>query len=225
MPASEEQKLTRPAQILLVEDNRTDAELTLGVFRQARLTNTVHVARTGVEALDYLLGRGEFANRERHPLPDLVLLHLETPRVSGEQVLREIKSRPRLARIPVVILTSSKEEGERALGYDLGADSYLVKPIALGDLLALAEQIKDYSLTLNVHFRLDTGELDMLSSRERQVLQLLVEGKSSVAIAQTLSLSPKTVETYRSRIMQKLNIRNILELVKFAIRQGLASIE
>ena len=225
MPASEEQKLTRPAQILLVEDNRTDAELTLGVFRQARLTNTVHVARTGVEALDYLLGRGEFANRERHPLPDLVLLHLKTPLVSGNQVLREIKSRPRLARIPVVILTSSKEEGERALGYDLGADSYLVKPIALGDLLALAEQIKDYSLTLNVHSRLDTSALDMLSSREHQVLRLLVEGNSNVVIAQTLSLSPKTVETYRSRIMQKLNIRNILELVKFAIRQGLTSIE
>ena len=225
MPAPEEQGLTRPAQILLVEDNRTDAELTLGVFRQARLTNTVHVARTGVEALDYLLGRGEFANRERHPLPDLVLLHLKTPLVSGDQVLREIKSRPRLARIPVVILTSSKEEGERALGYDFGADSYLVKPIAFGDLLAMAGQIEDYSLTLNVHPRLDTSALDMLSSRERQVLQLLVEGKSSVVIAQTLSLSPKTVETYRSRMMQKLNIRNILELVKFAIQQGLTSIE
>jgi len=130
-----------------------------------------------------------------------------------------------LARIPVVILTSSKEEGERALGYDFGADSYLVKPIAFGDLLALAVQIEDYSLTLNVHPRLDTSALDMLSSRERQVLQLLVEGKSSVVIAQTLSLSPKTVETYRSRMMQKLNIRNILELVKFAIRQGLTSIE
>ena len=225
MSASEEQKLTRPAQILLVEDNRMAAELTLGVFRQARLTNTVHVACTGAEALDYILGRGEFANRERHPLLDLVLLHLKTPLVSGNQVLREIRSRPRLARIPVVILTSSKEEGERALGYDFGADSYLVKPIAFGDLLAMAEQIKDYSLTLNVHSRLDTSALDMLSSRERQVLRLLVEGNSSVVIAQTLSLSPKTVETYRSRIMQKLNIRNILELVKFAIRQGLTSIE
>ena len=225
MPAPEEQGLTRPAQILLVEDNRTDAELTLGVFRQTRLTNTVHVACTGAEALDYILGRGEFANRERHPLPDLVLLHLKTPLVSGDQVLREIKSRPRLARIPVVILTSSKEEADRALGYDLGANSYLVKPIALGDLLALAEQIEDYSLTLNVHPRFDTSALDMLSSRERQVLQLLVEGKSSAVIAQTLSLSPKTVETYRSRMMQKLNIRNILELVKFAIRQGLTSIE
>jgi len=225
MPASEEQKLTRSAQILLVEDNRTDAELTLGVFRQARLTNTVHVACTGAEAFDYVLGRGKFANRDRHPLPDLVLLHLKTPLVGGNQVLREIKSRPPLARIPVVILTSSKEEGERALGYDFGADSYLVKPIAFGDLLALAVQIEDYSLTLNVHPRLDTSALDMLSSRERQVLQLLVEGKSSVVIAQTLSLSPKTVETYRSRMMQKLNIRNILELVKFAIRQGLTSIE
>ena len=202
-----------------------DAELTLGVFRQARLTNAVHVACTGAEALDYILGRGEFANRERHPLPDLVLLHLKTPLVSGNQVLREIRSRPRLARIPVVILTSSKEEGERALGYDFGADSYLVKPIAFGSLLAMAAQIEDHSLTLNVHSRLDTSALDMLSSRERQVLQLLVEGKSSVLIAQTLSLSPKTVETYRSRIMQKLNIRNILELVKFAIRQGLTSIE
>src|ERR1700730_6308667 len=225
MPAPEELALTRPAQILLVEDNRTDAELTLGAFRQARLTNTVHVACTGVEALDYLLGRGEVAHRERHPLPDLVLLHLKTRLVSGDQVLREIKSRPQLARIPVVILTSSKEEADRALGCDLGANSYLVKPIALGDLLALAEQVKDYSLTLNVHSRLDTSALDMLSSRERQVLQLLIEGQSSVVIAQTLSLSPKTVETYRSRIMQKLNIRNILELVKFAIRQGLMSIE
>ena len=92
-------------------------------------------------------------------------------------------------------------------------------------MLALAEQIEDYSLTLNVHPRFDTSALDMLSSRERQVLQLLVEGKSSVVIAQTLSLSPKTVETYRSRMMQKLNIRNIVELVKFAIRQGLTSIE
>jgi DNA-binding NarL/FixJ family response regulator len=225
MPASKEQKLTRPALILLVEDNRTDTELTLGVFRQARLTNTVHVACTGAEALDYILGRGEFANRERHPLPDLVLLHLKTRLRCGNQVLREIKSRPRLARIPVVILTSSKEEGERALGYDFGADSYLVKPIAFGDLLAMAAQIEDYSLTLNVHPHLDTSALDMLSSRERQVLRLLVEGNSSVVIAQTLSLSPKTVETYRSRIMQKLNIRNILELVKFAIRQGLTSIE
>src|ERR1700674_3849823 len=101
MPAPEEQGLTRPAQILLVEDNRMDAELTMGVFRQARLTNAVHVARTGVEALDYLLGHGEFANRERRPLPDLVLLHLETLLVNGNQVLREIKSRPQLARIPV----------------------------------------------------------------------------------------------------------------------------
>jgi two-component system, response regulator len=225
MPVPEEQNLTRPAQILLVEDNRMDAELTLGVFRQARLTNTVHVARTGVEALDYLLGRGKLANRELHPLPDLVLLHLKIPLVSGDQVLREIKSRPRLARIPVVILTSSKEEAERSLGYDLGANSYLVKPIAFGDLLAMAEQIKDYSLTLNVHPCLDTSALDMLSSRERQVLQLLVDGKPRVDIAQTLFLSPKTVETYRARIMQKLNLRTIPELVKFAIRQGLTSIE
>src|SRR6202140_2196554 len=173
MPASEEQKLTHPAQSLLVEDNRMDAELTLDVFRQARLTNAVHVARPGVEALDYLLGRGEFANRERHPLPDLVLLHLKTPLASGNQVLREIKSRPRLARIPVVILTSSKAEGERALGSDFGADSYLVKPIAFGDLLAMAGQIEDYSLTLNVHPRLDTSALDMLSSRDRQFRRLL----------------------------------------------------
>src|SRR6202022_957363 len=150
MPAPEEQGLTRPGQILLVEDNRTGAELTLGVFRQARLTNTVHVACAGVEALDYILGRGEFANRERHPLPDLVLLHLKTPLVSGDQVLREIKPRARVGRISVVILPSSKEEGERALGYDFGADSYLVKPIAFGDLLAMTGQIEDYSLTLNV---------------------------------------------------------------------------
>jgi DNA-binding NarL/FixJ family response regulator len=225
MPAPEKQSLVRPAQILLVENNRRDAELTLDLFRQVRLTNQVHVAYTGLDALDYLLGRGEFADQDRHPPADLVLVDLKMPLVSGHQVLREIKSRPRLKRVPVVILTSSKEESDHALGDDLGADSYLLKPIAVGDFLAMVGQLKNYWLTLNVLPHVDTSALDMVSSREREVLLLLVEGKPSVAIAQTLFLSPKTVETYRSRIMQKLNIRNIPELVKFAIQQGLTSIE
>jgi two-component system response regulator len=225
MPTREAQGLTHPVQILLVEDKNFDVELILGIFRKARLTNPVHVARTGVEALDYLLGRGEFADREHHPLPDLVLIDLKVSRVSGEQVVREIKSRSRLAHIPVVILVSSKKARDRALTDELGVHSYLAKPVALGDFLAMMGQLSNYSLALNVHPPVDNSVVTTLSARERQVLQLLVEGKSRVAIATTLLLSPKTVETYRARIMQKLDIRNIPDLVKFAIQQGLTSIE
>src|SRR4030081_1773109 len=105
MPTSEEPALTRPALILLVETNCMDVELTLDVFREARLTNAVHVARTCPDALDYLLGRGEFADRERYPLPDLVLLDLKISLAGNGRLLREIKSKSRLKDIPVVILT------------------------------------------------------------------------------------------------------------------------
>src|SRR5258707_9285737 len=98
-----------PARILLVEDNRMDVEVTLDAFREARLMNVVRVAATGTAALDYLMGRGQFADREAYPLPDLILLDLKLPGVDGFQVLREIKAAPILKRLPVVILTSSKE--------------------------------------------------------------------------------------------------------------------
>src|SRR3972149_3863389 len=117
--------MNKLAHILLVEDNRMDAELTLDAFHEAKLLNTIHVAPNGQEALDYLFGRGAYADRNTFPMPNLVLLDLKLPGIDGFEVLRQVKSTPILKRLPVVILTSSKEEGDRALSYDRGANSYL----------------------------------------------------------------------------------------------------
>lgn len=138
-----------PANILLVEDSRMDIELTLDAFHEARLPYTIHVSRTGQEALDYLFGRGPFADRNTYPIPKLVLLDLKLPGIDGFEVLRQVKSAPILKRIPVVILTSSKEEGDRALSYDTGANSYLVKPVSFEGFLHLILEIDSYWLTLN----------------------------------------------------------------------------
>ena len=136
--------------LLLVEDNQMDVVLTLDAFKEAHLSNPVHVSKTGEEALDYLFGKGDFNDRKTHPLPELVLLDLKLPGISGLDVLKEIKSNPGLKRIPVIILSSSAEEGDRALGYDLGANSYLVKPISFEGFLEVVGTIKEYWLTLNL---------------------------------------------------------------------------
>jgi two-component system response regulator len=138
------------AHILLVEDNRMDVELTVDAFHEAKLLNTIHVASDGQEALDYLFGRDQYADRNKFPMPNLVLLDLKLPRIDGFEVLRQIKSTPTLKRLPIVILTSSKEEGDRALSYDRGANSYLVKPVSFDGFLGVVQQIDGYWLTLNV---------------------------------------------------------------------------
>jgi len=142
--------MEKNAHILLFEDNRMDIELTLDAFKEARLKNTIQVAQNGEEALDYLFGRGKYSDRETYPMPNLVLLDLKLPRVDGFEVLRQIKSAPILKRLPVVILTSSKEEGDRALSYDIGANSYLVKPVSFEGFLGVVRQIEGYWLTLNI---------------------------------------------------------------------------
>jgi CheY-like chemotaxis protein len=142
--------MAKIAHILLVEDNRMDIELTLDAFREARLGNTLHVAHNGQEALDYLLGRGQYADRQSYPLPGLILLDLKMPGIDGFEVLRQIKAAPGLKRLPVIILTSSKEEGDRALSYDNGANSYLVKPVSFEGFLDVVREIDEYWLTLNV---------------------------------------------------------------------------
>ena len=141
---------TRPAHILLVEDNRMDVELVLDAFREARLLDTVHVSPNGNDALDYLFGRGRYADRRAFPLPDLVLLDLGLPGVDGFTVLRELKATPILKRLPVVILTSSREDRDRATTYDSGANSYLVKPVSFSGFLDVVQQIERYWLALNV---------------------------------------------------------------------------
>jgi CheY-like chemotaxis protein len=142
--------MNNPAHILLIEDNRMDVELTLNAFKEARIANTIQVARNGQEGLDYLFGRGEFADRQKYPLPYLILLDLKMPRVDGFEVLRQVKAAPILKRIPVIILTSSKEEGDRALSYDTGANSYLVKPVSFEGFAEVVRQINGYWLLLNV---------------------------------------------------------------------------
>jgi CheY-like chemotaxis protein len=142
--------MDKPAHILLVEDNRMDVELTLDAFREARLLNTIHVSPNGQDALDYVFGRGKYGDRHTYPRPNLVLLDLKLPGIDGFEVLRQIKATPILKRLPVIILTSSKEEGDRALSYDIGANSYLVKPISFDGFLGLIQKIEGYWLSLNV---------------------------------------------------------------------------
>ncbi len=112
--------MTRPASILLVEDNPMDVELIIDAFKEARLGNKIQVARNGKEALEYLFGDGKYSDRNLFPLPDIVLLDLKMPGIDGHEVLRRIKSTDKLKRLPVIILTSSNDEGDRAMSYDSG---------------------------------------------------------------------------------------------------------
>ncbi|MDM8554733.1 response regulator [Desulfococcaceae bacterium HSG7] len=142
--------MKNPAHILLVEDNRMDVELILDAFEEGHLENKVNVVHDGQQALDYLFGEREYADRLKYPIPNLILLDLKMPGIGGHQVLRRIKKEKTLKRIPVIILTSSKEEGDRALSYDCGANSYLVKPISFEGFIKIIRQIEEYWIMLNV---------------------------------------------------------------------------
>jgi two-component system, response regulator len=135
--------------ILLVEDNADDELLTLRALQKNYIKNRVVVARDGSEALDYLFGRGEYQGRDTAALPQLVLLDLKLPKVDGLGVLRGIRADDRTRRLPVVILTSSKEDKDLLEGYELGANSYVRKPV---DFTAFAEAVRQlglYWLVLN----------------------------------------------------------------------------
>lgn len=142
--------MSNSACILLVDDNRMDVELSLDAFREAHLANRIEVAGSGRQALDYLLGVGGYGDRITHPLPGLILLDLKMPGIDGFEVLRQLKATPLIKRIPVVVLTSSREEGDRAISYDIGANSYLVKPVSFEGFLNVIRQIENYWLTLNI---------------------------------------------------------------------------
>lgn len=135
--------------ILLVEDNPDDLELTLLALSENNLANHVEVARDGKEALDFLLGRDSYAGRDVRNAPSVILLDLKLPKVDGLDVLREIKKNPITHSIPVVMLTSSREERDMVESYKLGVNSFICKPVRFEDFVDAVRQIGFYWLLLN----------------------------------------------------------------------------
>ena len=134
--------------ILLAEDNANDLELTLAALEENNLANKVVAVRDGAEALDYLERRGRFAGRAAgHPV--LALLDLKMPKVDGLEVLRHIKSSPSLRDIPVVMLTSSREEQDLVRSYELGVNAYVVKPVEFSEFMAAVRQLGGFWAVLN----------------------------------------------------------------------------
>lgn len=135
--------------ILLVEDNPRDEALTLRALRKSNIVNDVIVARDGVEALDYFFGTGTHAGRDTTVMPQLVLLDLKLPKVGGLEVLQKIRADESTRRLPVVIFTSSSEEEDMIKSYDLGANSYVRKPVEFDQFLEATRQLGMYWLVLN----------------------------------------------------------------------------
>lgn len=139
----------RQIEILLVEDNQDDVELTLHALRRENLANHIHVARDGEEALEFLFCNGAHSERTFEPPPKLVLLDLKLPKVDGMEVLKRIKADSRTSTIPVVILTSSKEERDLVQGYGLGANSYIQKPVDFQQFRDTVKSVGLYWLLIN----------------------------------------------------------------------------
>ena len=135
--------------ILLVEDDPDDVKLTLKALEKNRITNKVEVAWDGVEALDYLFGRGKFEGRDLSIMPQLILLDLKMPKMDGIEVLRRMRSDDRTKLLPVVILTTSTEDRDRIESYKLGANSYIRKPVDFQQFADAVQQLGLYWLVLN----------------------------------------------------------------------------
>jgi CheY-like chemotaxis protein len=135
--------------ILLVEDNADDEVLTLRALKKNNITNEVIVARDGAEALDYLFGTGTYKGRDTSTSPQLVLLDLKLPKIDGLEVLERIRANKRTRLLPIVILTSSNEEQDRLRGYDLGANSYVRKPVDFAQFIEAVRNLGLYWLLLN----------------------------------------------------------------------------
>jgi two-component system response regulator len=137
------------AEIFLVEDNPNDLELALHALRKRKLANNIQVARDGAEAIEYLFGEGRYAGRNVRQTPNLILLDLKLPLVDGLEVLARVKGDPRTKHIPVVVLTSSREERDLVESYQLGVNSYIVKPVNFDQFSAAIEQLELYWVLLN----------------------------------------------------------------------------
>jgi CheY-like chemotaxis protein len=139
---------TQQLEILLVEDNANDAEMTMRALRRNNLANRVHWVKDGEQALDYVFGRGAYAGRDA-ALPRLVMLDLKMPKVDGIEVLRALKTSPLTRAIPVVVMTSSNEEKDVVASYDLGVNSYIVKPVQFEAFLETVAKIGLYWVITN----------------------------------------------------------------------------
>ncbi|CAN7361815.1 response regulator [Phenylobacterium sp. LjRoot225] len=135
--------------ILLVEDNPDDIELTMRAFAKNRILNKVVVARDGAEALDYVFARGVHVERDPRDAPAVILLDLKLPKVDGLEVLKQVRADPTAGLVPIVILTSSREEQDRLRSYSLGANSYIQKPVDFDRFSEAARQLGLYWLMLN----------------------------------------------------------------------------
>lgn len=140
---------TKPLELLLVEDNPEDLELTLLALSEARLSKRIQVARDGPEALDFLFCEGDFAARRFRDAPKVIFLDLKLPKLSGLEVLRRIKNDPRTRLIPVVVLTSSKEERDVNESYQLGVNGYVVKPVHFEDFTDTVRELGHFWLLRN----------------------------------------------------------------------------
>lgn len=138
----------QPRRILLAEDSPNDVELTLAALRQHNIANSIDIARDGAEALDYLYRRGDFAGRQSSD-PVLVLLDLKMPKVDGLEVLRQIKADPQLRVIPVVMLTSSREEQDIVRSHELGVNAYVVKPVEFEKFIEAVKELGLFWVLLN----------------------------------------------------------------------------
>lgn len=136
-------------EILLIEDNDIDAELTLRAMEKHRLSNKIRRLTDGQEAIDYLFSKNEVSAEEENRLPQLILLDLKLPMISGLEVLRLIKSDPRTKKIPVVVLTSSTEDQDISACYQLGVNSYIVKPVEFENFMDSVQKLGFYWLLLN----------------------------------------------------------------------------
>jgi len=136
-------------EILLVEDNPNDVELTLLALKDNNLTNPIHVVRDGAEALEFIFATGAYAQREINHIPKVILLDLKLPKVDGLEVLRRVKGDPRTRAIPVVVLTSSREERDIVESYKLGVNSYIAKPVDFEQFTQAVRTFGLYWLLLN----------------------------------------------------------------------------
>ena len=141
--------IDNPVEILLVEDNPNDVELTLHAFKKNKISNPVHVVRDGAEALEFIFATGAYAGRNVNNTPKVILLDLKLPLVDGLEVLRQVKADPRTRMIPVVVLTSSREERDIVGSYKLGVNSYIVKPVDFEQFTEAVRQLGLYWVLLN----------------------------------------------------------------------------